>query len=119
MVILESVPTGADVYDGERRIGATPLQISIDKVQAQRQARSFTLRHPGYQPYSVVQGYSDDNVRLLASMSPEPPPVLKPAESAAAPIRAPVVVRKPAARPRPAASHSPAAAPPSDIRLQR
>lgn len=114
-LFVESVPTGADVFDGERKIGTTPLQVSVLKEQVRREAATFTLRHAGYQPYSLVQGYSDDNVRLVAALVPEAPPA-----TASAAVEAPApsaVPHKVAPRPHPQKAAAPA--PTSDIRMQR
>jgi serine/threonine-protein kinase len=121
-LFIESVPTGVDVFDGERKIGTTPLQVSIDKEAVVRASATYTLRHPGYQPYSLVQGPSDQNVRLVAALVPE-----LPAAPASAPVEAPAaaaVTPKAAPRPRPlgptkSAAKATASAPPSDIRMQR
>jgi serine/threonine-protein kinase len=113
-LFIESVPTGVDVYAGERKIGSTPLQVSVVKDQVRHEASTFTLRRAGYQPYSLVQGYSDENVRLVAALVPEAP---GPAPTS---VPAPVEAPKAAAPHKPRPSTKPPSPPPaSDIRMAR
>jgi serine/threonine-protein kinase len=71
-LLIESTPSGAEVFEAGRLLGKTPLHLVVDKHAAQKDARTLTLRHPGYQSYSVVQGSSEENVRLVAVLVPEP-----------------------------------------------
>jgi eukaryotic-like serine/threonine-protein kinase len=141
VLFIDATPAGAEIWEGDVSLGHAPMQISIDNEAARKDARRFVVRQPGFQPYSIVQGPSEENVRVIASLvarSGEPPP------SAAAPV-APIVAPKehiapfPApARPAkvgaprtepvvpavpapaaPAASAATPPPPPSDIRLQR
>ncbi len=124
-LVIDSTPEGAEVLDGDRVLGTTPLQISVDNEAARVTARKLIVRRDGYQPYSIVQGPSEDNVRIIASLvpsaeAPAPQTAKHPASSPAAPAAKPM---KSAPTPEPTPHASPAAPsatpPPPDIRLQR
>jgi serine/threonine-protein kinase len=74
-LVIDSTPQGADVVEGDKVLGTTPLQISVDNEAARLTARKLILRRDGYQPYSIVQGPSEDNVRIIASLVANPEPV--------------------------------------------
>jgi len=74
VVMIDSYPQGAEVYVGERRLGATPMQLSMQNADLRAQPHQLTIRRNGYLPYSIVQGPSDGNVRITAQLAPEPPP---------------------------------------------
>jgi serine/threonine-protein kinase len=129
-LLIDSTPSGAAVVEGDTVLGNTPIQISVDNDGARREPRKISIRREGFQPYSILQGPSDDNVRVLANLveSPAETPSLAPAKGhTPAPIaqHAPKPA-KPAAPP-PEAPHEPAtpapaptpAPNPGDIRLQR
>jgi serine/threonine-protein kinase len=125
-LLIESLPSGAEVVESDQRLGITPLQIAVDAEAARTRPRTFVLSLPGYEPYSLVQGFSDSNVRALASLrrAPEPPaPVASASASATAPEVAPPAAARwrPTATPRRPDAGSPAAtsAPAPDIRLKR
>lgn len=126
---IDSSPPGADVYEADVRLGSTPMRISIDS-DANRAPHSFTLRKPGYLPYSVVQGASAVDTRVFAALAPEAMPVSATSSthgSNAAPPRAPASPPAPARHLAGSATKSGAsavhsAAPttaPSDIFMQR
>jgi serine/threonine-protein kinase len=126
VLLVDSVPSGAEVHEGERVLGTTPMQLTIDNDAVRAEPRKLTVERDGFQRYSILQGASDDNVRIIASLVPEQAPVQ--AGSAKAPSTAPPAhagkLPKPAATPDhappPAPSPPPAPTPPpSDIRLQR
>jgi hypothetical protein len=108
---LESTPAGADVREGDRVLGSTPLEIAIDNEAARRAPRVLTLAKDGYAPYDVTQGASTESVRVVANLVALPPP----ASTVAAPA--------PAKHVRAAASGTATVAAPSrpdlDIRLNR
>jgi serine/threonine-protein kinase len=120
---IDSNPTGADVFEGPSQLGATPIQIAIDAASVSRGPRTFTLRMAGHVPYTLVQGASDESVRVVAALASVPAPAAsKPAASAEHPASA--APSPPAHRPTPPARRpaavSPSALPSSpDIRLQR
>jgi serine/threonine-protein kinase len=74
VVMIDSYPQGADVFDGNRHLGATPMQLSMQNADLRTQPHQLTIRRNGYLPYSIVQGPSDGNVRITAQLAPEPPP---------------------------------------------
>jgi len=74
VVMIDSYPQGAEVFDGDRRLGATPMQLSMQNADLRTQPHQLTIRRNGYLPYSIVQGPSDGNVRITAQLAPEPPP---------------------------------------------
>ena len=71
-LLIESVPQGAEVFDGDRRLGTTPLQLSISNESVRVQSRNLSVRHEGYQQYSIVQGPSDERVHVVAALQPLP-----------------------------------------------
>jgi len=67
---ISSIPSGADVLDGERLLGRTPL--ALPKVRAD--AFSYEVRLPGYKPEAVVGKLKEKqsinfNLRLRATGS--------------------------------------------------
>lgn len=106
-VQIDSTPNGAEVYEGEERLGTTPMRVTVTTPP-----RTFTVRKSGFLPYTIVQGPSARDTRVLAELSavPEPPPT-----PSAAPLH-----RAPSARP--TAKPAPAKAKPAssgDIFMQR
>lgn len=55
---LSSSPTGADVYDGSKLIGVTPLKLTLVNSELRGRERIFTVRLSGYRPQSVSRGPS-------------------------------------------------------------
>jgi serine/threonine-protein kinase len=88
-VEIESTPAGADVFEGEQKLGRTPLRVTVTESP-----RTFTVRKAGFLPYTIVQDSSPTDTRVLAELSAEPSATI-----------APIVP--------PAASHAPAAVTPS------
>jgi serine/threonine-protein kinase len=114
-LLVDSAPAGADLYEGDARLGQTPLTVtSLD----QERSRRFVIRKSGYQDYVFEQGALAGDVRVHAVLVPAPSAPLPSAaespvpEASATPKKAP---RAPAARPKPSVAPPPA----SDIRLQR
>jgi len=101
---IESNPAGAEVLEGDRLLGTTPLQISVDSANVASTPRTFSLRKPGYLPYTIVQGPSAKDARALAELAKEP----------AGPGPRPSLKR-----PLPAKEPSQEAKPGSDIFMQR
>jgi serine/threonine-protein kinase len=62
------------VYENDRRLGSTPIQLSVENDRVRAQPRQITVRRQGYMPYSILQGPSDGNVRIVATLSNEPQP---------------------------------------------
>jgi Protein kinase domain len=142
VLFIDATPPGAEIWEGDVSLGHAPMQISIDNEAARKDPRRLVIRRPGFQPYSIVQGPSEENVHVIASLVAQSnETALPPAAPPAAPIvtakehTSPLPVHaKPAkgSAPRaepvaPGVSVSPPAAPsaaappppPSDIRLQR
>jgi eukaryotic-like serine/threonine-protein kinase len=69
---IESTPPGADVREGDRVLGTTPMELSIDTEAARSAPRSFTLVKDGFLPYPIIQGPSDETVRVIAPLAPLP-----------------------------------------------
>ncbi len=106
VLIVESLPAGAEVFEGETRLGTTPLQLSIDAASVQAASRSFTLKLAGHAPYSIVQGPSATSVRIVAPLTAEAPP-----PPTAPPVKPKVGKRPGVGKPGPGAG--------DDIRLER
>jgi serine/threonine-protein kinase len=144
VLFIDASPTGAEIWEGEEKLGQAPIRISIDNEAARKEPRRLVVRRSGFQPYSIVQGPSDENVRIIAqlvaasgdtpataaaapaapSMAKEhlasvPGPAPAKATKGAAPRAEPAIsaAPPPTIPAAPAASTPPAA--PSDIRLQR
>jgi serine/threonine-protein kinase len=56
---LETEPPGAEVLDGEQRLGTTPLDIMLTNASVTREPKRFTLEKEGYVPLEYVQPRSD------------------------------------------------------------
>ena len=104
-VQIDSIPSGAGVYDGQQQLGSTPMQLSIDGASVVTGPRTFTVRKAGYLPYTIVQGSSAEDVHLVAELTRDE-------AAASAPSAKP---KRPAAQPPPHAS----AKPRGDIFMQR
>ncbi|MET0591916.1 MAG: serine/threonine-protein kinase [Polyangiaceae bacterium] len=103
VLFIDSAPAGADIVEGDATLGQSPMQISIDNETAHKEPRRFTVRRAGFQPYSIMQGPSEENVRIFAPLvavanEPQAPPV------ATAP---PAVTAATAALPATAKDHAP------------
>jgi serine/threonine-protein kinase len=120
---IDSMPSGANVFDGEQMVGTTPFTTVLENKLVAGSPRKLTLRLDGYEPFTVVQGPSDVSVRTAAKLMPvreRPSSVSEPAPAQSATTTAVVKQKKPAPKPapqRPPASSVPAA--PADIRLER
>jgi serine/threonine-protein kinase len=123
-LVVDSTPSGAEVLEGDKMLGITPMQISIDNDAARSAPRKLIVRREGFQPYSIFQGPSEDNVRVIASLIEAPAEPTTSASRGRPPVPAPVRSPKPAksataeAPPPPMQSAEPTP-PPVDIRLQR
>ncbi|WP_437689393.1 protein kinase domain-containing protein [Sorangium sp. So ce176] len=127
VLMVESMPSGAEVLEDGKLLGNTPLQLSISNSSVRANPRRLTVRQEGYEPYSIVQGPSDQSVRLVATLTkraaaptstpaaPTPPPA-----TPATP--APRSYGRPAPRPSPAPDTPPPSPPPPrplDIQIER
>jgi hypothetical protein len=69
-VHIDSVPSGAEVYEGAQLLGTTPMQLSVDEQSVADAPRTFSVRKAGFLPYTVAQGGSAVDVRLLLPLAP-------------------------------------------------
>ena len=80
MLLLESLPSGAEIHEGDHVLGTTPLQLMVNNAEVRRQPRSFRLEKQGFKPYSVLQGPSPEAVRMTATLGEDDAPHPKPTE---------------------------------------
>ena len=66
---LESMPSGADVREGDRVLGTTPIELALDNDALRITPRSLTLVKEGFSPYPIVQGPSEESVRVIAQLA--------------------------------------------------
>ncbi|WP_050429471.1 serine/threonine protein kinase [Chondromyces crocatus] len=118
-LMIESIPSGAEVAEDGKTLGTTPLQLSINNEAVREQPRRLTVRHEEYEPYSVVQGPSEQSVRLVATLTkrgtpaPTSAPAVAPVNPGPRPSR---VTSKPAATSEPTTTPPPR---PLDIKIER
>jgi serine/threonine-protein kinase len=128
VLIVDSEPQGASVMEGHQKLGTTPARIAVDNETARVAPRKLSLEHDGFLPYSIVQGSSDRDVRVVAVLEaiPKAAPVA-PAPAERSPVltlpRPPKLLKSATASVEPSAiapsSPVPAPAATPDIRLQR
>jgi len=112
-LLIESTPSGAEVYESNERLGTTPLSITIKPDSVEKSPRWFELRREGFESFVLMQGQSKENVQRVAELVAKASPAA-PAPSATAPVR------KPVAKAPPREVKKPIAEPPKpDIRLTR
>ena len=80
MIRIESTPPGATVSESDKVLGQTPMAIPIDP--AQQSARQLVLSLAGYTPYTVHQGPSLEDVRVLVPLTVAAPDAPKPTAEA-------------------------------------
>ncbi|WP_437306707.1 serine/threonine protein kinase [Sorangium sp. So ce388] len=126
VLMVESMPSGAEVLEDGKPLGNTPLQLSITNSSVRANPRRLTVRHEGYEPYSIVQGPSDQSVRLVATLTKQA--AAAPTSTPAAPTAAPAAPAarpyygRPTSRPTPPADSPPPSPPPArplDIQIER
>jgi serine/threonine-protein kinase len=71
-IALDSNPPGANVYEGERLVGITPMQLKVERSSVSREPRAFVLKKDGYANATVVQGPSDGDVRSVVALAVDP-----------------------------------------------
>lgn len=71
---IDSVPPGAVVYDGPKRLGETPISFPIERSSlTDLSPRTFTLRKTGYLEQVYTQGATEEEtIKLVMSLPPEP-----------------------------------------------
>jgi serine/threonine protein kinase len=80
-VVFDSFPGGADVLDGEKKLGQTPIQLSLANAALGREPRKFRIVREGFLPYEVMQGPSRETVRVLATLAVDPAAAARAAEA--------------------------------------
>jgi len=116
---LESEPPGADVLEGERVLGATPLTVVVQRDSVVSGPRVFSLELKGFKSHRLEQGDSEADQRVRAT--------LEKLAVAQAPSSAPTPTKPATGAPRGAAKPSTQKPPPdtaptkpgTDIRLSR
>ena len=81
-MMIESMPAGASVMEDGQSLGTTPLQLSVQNDKVRAAPRRITVQKEGFQAYSIVQGPSEESVRVVATLvavakeepKPEPEP---------------------------------------------
>jgi serine/threonine protein kinase len=71
-VVFDSFPSGAEVREGDKKLGSTPMQLSLRNAGLDKEPRKFNLVREGFLPYEVVQGPSREPVRVLATLAADP-----------------------------------------------
>ncbi len=118
-LVIACDTTGAQVFEGDSLLGATPLTLVVDNNAVRSAPRRFEVRHDGYDSFSVEATVSErPSVRVLATLTARaaaPPPQTQPGAQTA--VR-PTLPRPPARPPRPPTPpHGPD--PNDDIRSHR
>lgn len=125
VLTIDSTPSGAEVLEGSKTLGRTPLQLTIDNQAVAGEPRRLVLQALGYQPFPIVQGPSDQSLRIAAALvaSPTATASAEPPPTATTTVATPAtpVARTPAKAPSSPAStkKGETKAPDSDIRLNR
>jgi serine/threonine-protein kinase len=117
-LVLDSRPSGADVWDGDDVVGTTPMQVTVDRAAAQSAPRRFVLRLDGYAPYTVLQGDSEGIVHVTAPLEALPASSAAPSAATASPPPA-QVRRQPPPRAKGAAASTQHPQQDMDIKLTR
>jgi hypothetical protein len=82
-LLIESVPSGAEVYENNERLGTTPLSLTIKPETVAGVPRVFELRREGYESFVLMQGKATENVRRAAELVAKAAPVSAPPAAAA------------------------------------
>jgi serine/threonine protein kinase len=67
---VESLPTGASVLEDGRLMGATPMDLRVDRASVATAPRKFVVQLPGYVPTAIEQGDSEAAVSRLVTLAP-------------------------------------------------
>ncbi len=92
-LVIACDTTGAQVYEGDALLGATPLTLVVDNNAVRAAPRRFEVRHDGYDSFTVEARASEQPaVRVVATLTPrpiaQPPPATQPARpTSARPVR--------------------------------
>ncbi len=106
-LVLDSKPAGAEVREGDRVHGTTPLTLSVASGSVAAHRRVFTLTLEGHEPYTHEQGPSAETVHIVAALkvAAESPPA--PASTSASPPAAPAKTTLKTAAPKATATTPP------------
>jgi eukaryotic-like serine/threonine-protein kinase len=81
-LVIACDTTGAQVFEGDSLLGATPLNLVVDNNAVRTAPRRFEVRHDGYESFTVEATASEQpSVRVLATLTPRtaaPPPTTAP-----------------------------------------
>jgi serine/threonine-protein kinase len=83
-LVVDSQPTGAELFEGDRPLGKTPAKLPIERASVKNEARKFTLRLAGYAPFAFYQHDSATDVKVSAALVAVPP--VSPSASASASV---------------------------------
>jgi len=72
VVVINSTPSGAEVFEGDVLLGTTPMQLSLENDVVRATPKRLTISTPGHNPYSILQGPSDRTVEVDATLQPHP-----------------------------------------------
>jgi serine/threonine protein kinase len=117
---IDSMPSGAHVFDGDQIAGTTPFTTVLDNKVVSTSPRKLVLRLDGFEPFEVVQGPSETSVRMSAKLVPLREPAGSTVEQPAGSASAARQKKLPPPKTVPQRSApTPGTAAPSDIRLER
>ncbi len=71
-VTFESQPPGAEVYEGEQRLGETPFEASMPVTEST--AHRFVFKMSGHLDETIEQSISEGLVKIVAHLREEPTP---------------------------------------------
>lgn len=75
IVTIKSHPSGAEVTEGGRVVGTTPLTEKVDNAAVKRAPKAYIVKAPGHEPSIFTVGPSEKNVEGdvgLVAISPSP-----------------------------------------------
>jgi serine/threonine-protein kinase len=84
---IESEPAGAAVFEGNRRLGVTPIELPISRDSVSGKTRRFLLRKSGYRDAQLVQGTSTQNRQVQVNLAKESGAAATPADDPTAGAR--------------------------------
>lgn len=65
---IDSVPSGANVSEGNYLLGKTPLTLSVEQAAVSHAPRHFSIERSGFMPYQLEQGHSTSDVTVVAKL---------------------------------------------------
>ena len=83
VLTIESTPAAAEVTEGDHVLGTTPITLPVAHASVAGAHRLFVVKREGYLPFTLRQTDSDENVRIVATLQPDPPPLATTASVAA------------------------------------